>query len=237
MSSRAHPDGSDYPADDCPMRATYLDGEVHHITDEILWHKDGSSFPVEYTSTPITQNDELVGSVVMFRDISERLAAEAELKASVDRFGILFERSPDAYLILNGDRFTSCNQAAVDLLGYDNKEELLGLDPAELSPEFQPDGKRSDEEAAVVIDLAFAQDGHRFDWMHLTKEGEELPAEVILTPIKLDGRQVLLTVWHDLTERKKAEEEIKRVNFLTDIALELTGSGYWHIDYSNPEYY
>lgn len=47
------------------------------------------------------------------------------------------------------------------------------------------------------------------------------------------------TVWmlQDITQRKRMEEEIKRTNFLTDIALDLTGSGYWYIDYSDPDYF
>jgi PAS domain S-box-containing protein len=47
------------------------------------------------------------------------------------------------------------------------------------------------------------------------------------------------TVWmlEDITERKRMEEELKRTNFLADVALELTGSGYWYVDYSKPDYY
>ena len=45
--------GSDYPQHECPIYAALKDGEIHHITDEVFWRKDGSSFPVHYTSTPI----------------------------------------------------------------------------------------------------------------------------------------------------------------------------------------
>ncbi len=234
-----HPDGSDYPASDCPMHASFTNGEVHHITNEILWCKDGTFFPVEYSSTPIIHNKELAGSVVMFRDISKRLAAEAELNSSMERFRKIFDRSADPHLILDLEtgRFTSCNQAAINLLGYDHAEELLELDPAAMSPEFQPDGQRSDVKSAAMIQLATDNDGHRFDWIHRKKDDREVVTEIILTPIELDGKSALITVWYDLTERIKAEEEIRRINYLSDVALELTGSGYWHIDYSDPDYY
>ena len=73
----SRPDGSPYPAKDCPIYAAYRDGTVHHVDDEVFWRKDGSSFPVEYTSAPIREDGRIAGAVVTFRDISERRRAEA----------------------------------------------------------------------------------------------------------------------------------------------------------------
>jgi PAS domain S-box-containing protein len=73
----SRPDGSPYPAKDCPIYAAYRDGTVHHVDDEVFWRKDGSSFPVEYTSAPIREDGRITGAVVTFRDISERRRAEA----------------------------------------------------------------------------------------------------------------------------------------------------------------
>ncbi|MGD8501262.1 MAG: PAS domain-containing protein, partial [Phycisphaerales bacterium] len=49
----SHADGSVYSKDDCPMYLTYADGAEHHVTNEVLWRKDGTPFSVEYTSMPI----------------------------------------------------------------------------------------------------------------------------------------------------------------------------------------
>lgn len=74
-------DGSHYSAKDCPIYAAFKDGEVHHIDHEIFWRKDGTSFPVEYTSTPIKDTDgKLLGAVVVFKDITEKRASEEALK-------------------------------------------------------------------------------------------------------------------------------------------------------------
>ena len=62
--------GAPYPKKDCPIYATFKDGKIHTISDEFFWRKDGSSFPVEYTSTPQIENGEVVGAVVVFRDIT-----------------------------------------------------------------------------------------------------------------------------------------------------------------------
>lgn len=75
----SYPDGAPYPFEKCPMYAAFTDGKVYHINDEVLWRKDSSSFPVEYTSTPIRKKDQLVGAVITFRDITERQQAENKL--------------------------------------------------------------------------------------------------------------------------------------------------------------
>jgi len=75
----SHTDGSRYPREECPIYAAIKDGEIHHVDDEVFWHKDGYCFPVEYTSTPIYKDGELTGAVVVFKDISERKKAEKEL--------------------------------------------------------------------------------------------------------------------------------------------------------------
>lgn len=76
----SHADGSKYLIDDCPMRASFAHGTDHYITDELLWRKDGSSFPAEYSSMPIIQDGKIMGAVVTFKDITERKQAEEEIK-------------------------------------------------------------------------------------------------------------------------------------------------------------
>ncbi|MCG8427236.1 MAG: sigma 54-interacting transcriptional regulator [Chromatiales bacterium] len=75
----SYPDGSPYPHTACPIYAAINDGEVHEVSDELFWRKDGSSFPVEYTSTPIYDEGKLSGAVVVFKDITERKEAERKL--------------------------------------------------------------------------------------------------------------------------------------------------------------
>ena len=61
-------DGTPYPREEWHVYAAFKDGKIHRETDEVFWRKDGSCFPVEYTSMPIRENDRLVGAVVTFRD-------------------------------------------------------------------------------------------------------------------------------------------------------------------------
>src|SRR5215217_6815269 len=73
------PDGTPYPSEECPIYAAFTTGTTHSRDDEVFWRKDGTSFPVEYTSTPIFEDGEIVGAVVTFRDITERKALEQQL--------------------------------------------------------------------------------------------------------------------------------------------------------------
>ncbi|MEO8327186.1 MAG: PAS domain S-box protein, partial [Nitrospirota bacterium] len=65
-------DGTPYPQEQCPNYATYKDGQVHRGDNEVFWRKNGTSFPVEYSSTPIRHEGVLVGAVVVFQDITYR---------------------------------------------------------------------------------------------------------------------------------------------------------------------
>jgi len=78
----AHADGTNFPREECEMYLTAQDGQPRVVSDQVLWRKDGTSFPVEYSTMPIRKGERTVGTVVVFRDITERLQAEAELRAA-----------------------------------------------------------------------------------------------------------------------------------------------------------
>ena len=78
----AYPDGSPLPREQCRMFRTTQDGRPYAASDEVMWRKDGTSVPVEYSTMPIIKAGAAVGTVVAFRDITKRLQAEAELRAA-----------------------------------------------------------------------------------------------------------------------------------------------------------
>jgi PAS domain S-box-containing protein len=81
----SRPDGKPYPLEECPIYAAFKDGSVHSVYGEVFWRKDGTSLPAEYVSTPIREHGDIVGAVVVFRDISERQQADEALRASEAR--------------------------------------------------------------------------------------------------------------------------------------------------------
>jgi len=75
------PNGEQHPMNECPVYQTFIDQQPRFIEDDIFWRSNGSSFPVEYSSTPLKdEKNETIGSVVIFRDISERKKAEKQAR-------------------------------------------------------------------------------------------------------------------------------------------------------------
>ena len=80
LTHHSHPDGSPYPAADCPIHQALRGVLPHRTSNERFWRQDGSSFPVDYQTTPQIEDNHTVGGVLTFQDISARLQQEAELQ-------------------------------------------------------------------------------------------------------------------------------------------------------------
>lgn len=74
-----HSDGTPYPAEDCRICHAYQHDSEVHLSDEILWRADGTSFPAEYWSYPLKRGNKTIGAVVSFLDISDRKRTEQKL--------------------------------------------------------------------------------------------------------------------------------------------------------------
>ncbi|GAB4503269.1 MAG: hypothetical protein Fur0043_02610 [Anaerolineales bacterium] len=134
---------------------------------------------------------------------------ETTIRESEAFFRSVFEQSADALLLLENGVFTYCNQATVTMMGAKDKEQFLSVHPSKLSPERQPDGRLSSEKADEMIRIALERGSHRFNWIHRRLDGSDFPVEVLLTPITMNGRQVIHTVWRDISERMKVEDALR----------------------------
>lgn len=156
------------------------------------------------------RRDELLAQLDALRADNERLRAEAAANESAnEKFRVLFEHSSDAHLIFDDSGIFDCNKAAVKMLRCADKAQVLRLHPAVLSPELQPDGRRSLEKSVDMDRRARERGYHRFEWMHRRMDGEDFPVEVTLTPVQLSTGPSLLVVWHELTEIKQREAEMQ----------------------------
>jgi PAS domain S-box-containing protein len=88
----SHSDGRGYARSECPIYAAFTDGLVRKVSDEVFFRKDGTSFPVEYTSTPIIEAGRVVGAVVVFRDVTIRRFTEDRLRSALAEVQRLKER-------------------------------------------------------------------------------------------------------------------------------------------------
>ncbi|MBW1863274.1 MAG: PAS domain S-box protein, partial [Deltaproteobacteria bacterium] len=142
-------------------------------------------------------------------ECEHRQVVEA-LKKSRSKFQAAFEGSHDAITLTTKDgRFLDCNQRALKLYGLESKENFLEMRPSDFSPHLQPDGRVSSEALRELIDRVFQDGGFlQFEWVHQCKTGETFSAEVILTPIRLGEEEVLQASVRDITERKRAEQDL-----------------------------
>ncbi len=105
--------------------------------------------------------------------------------------------------------YIDCNPIALKLFGIESKKQFFELNPAMLSPEHQPDGSLSSEKAMQMIAKTLKDGLHFFEWTHQRMNGEEFPATVLATRLKLGDRDVLQGTIRDITARKQAEEQLK----------------------------
>jgi PAS domain S-box-containing protein len=174
---------------------------------------DGKLVPLEVLSTAVSS----LGSsyhVIIARDLTERKAAETALRESEKKFRLLFESSADGILMLDPEtqKFIDCNEAAVRMSRGGSREWLLAQPVAALAPDFQPDGALSTHRAIEMISRALREGTQRFEWMARARNNEELPLEVLVTPMPVADRNLLVTVIREIPHRKQEGMEIRLAN-------------------------
>jgi len=125
------------------------------------------------------------------------------------RYRILFEAAQDAIFVMEGSAFADCNPATEAIFGA-SRDEIIGRTPIELSPETQPDGRRSREAALEYLEAAYAGRPQRFSWRHQRLDGTLFDAEVSLDRVELAGAPSVLAVVRDVTERERMQAELRR---------------------------
>tara|TARA_R110002020_G_scaffold282883_1_gene498563 strand:+ start:6595 stop:8451 length:1857 start_codon:yes stop_codon:yes gene_type:complete len=115
MIHHHHLNGEHYPSHECPIYQSFRFEQVNRIEDEVFWRKDGKPIRVAYVSTPIYDGKELVGAVVIFRDITERWENERKLREAMDEVAALRDQleEENAYLM----EAISIERAHHDIIG------------------------------------------------------------------------------------------------------------------------
>ena len=144
----------------------------------------------------------------------------------IDAYRKIFEHSPDAILIMEGDRFVDCNPAAARMMRFPSKQALLDrysgggkegslrAHPAEMSPLTQSDGRDSLEKAEEMLQITFERGSHCFEWDHLRADGEIFAVEVMLTIVEREPTPIIHVVWREIGERKQLEQELRQAQRL-----------------------
>jgi len=139
---------------------------------------------------------------IMF-DRIQRGLRESELK-----YRSLFENANDAIFLLKEDKFIDCNTKALEMFKC-SREQIIGKTPYQFSPPLQSNGRYSNEKAMALIKLALDGKIHSFEWTHSTIDGTPFYTDVSLSRLNIDKETYVLALVRDITERKKAEEQLK----------------------------
>jgi PAS domain S-box-containing protein len=167
---------------------------------------DGSEFPVELTVTPV----DLPGKPVFtgfVRDITERTEAIQALRDSEEQYRVLFESNPHPMWVFDLETlaFLAVNDAAIHHYGY-SREEFLGMTIKDIRP--------ADDIPDLLADIAKGTSGIDVSgtWRHKTKGGSLIDVEITSHELAFAERPAKLVLAHDVTARKRAEAEIRRLN-------------------------
>jgi PAS domain S-box-containing protein len=199
----SHPNGEPYSGKDCYIYATLTEGTTHS-GEEYFWRKDGIGFPVDFSTTPILEDDLITGAVVTFHDITERKLAEEALRASEEKFQLITKNFTDVIFITSVDGIiTYISPSSINVFGYLSEEmenhffgEFLIED--EIQRVFFSFGE--------TIRTGISQ--KNLEMVAKRKNNETFYAELNASTITKNGQIVgTLGLIRDITERKQLEEE------------------------------
>jgi PAS domain S-box-containing protein len=161
--------------------------------------------PAEARLTALTDEDGLIGALVVMRDITDHKETEKRLRASERRFRAMFEAHSAPMLLIEpqSGAIEEANVAAAEFYGY-AIEELTSMS-------IQQINCRPPSEVAAERRRARAQDRNHFEFKHELASGEIRIVEVHSSPIEVDGQELLFSIVHDITERKRREREYEQI--------------------------
>ena len=180
---------------------------AHSINENLT--KDGRTIICEWYNTPLKAADgTVVGMLSMAQDITDRHAAEVALQDSEQRYRTLFESNPHPMWVYDTATlaFLAVNDAAIHHYGY-SREEFLSMTIRDIRP--------PEDIPALLKHLSQITHGLHVDgvWRHCKQDGTIIDVEITSHPLVFSGRQAEVVLANDITQRKQAEEQLRRYAF------------------------
>jgi PAS domain S-box-containing protein len=191
--------------------------------------KDGRVIWVEVHETPVVEAGKTVAIVGALTDITDRRRAEEALRTSEENYREIFNSTNEAIFIdeASTGRMVDVNESMLRMYGHASKEEVLAGTIGDLSANFPP---YTEEAAREHIRKTLEEGPQTFEWLAKRKGGETFWAEVSLRSSQIGGQGRILAVVRDISERKGAEEALKRWENLLDRIFDTLPVGLWIAD-------
>jgi PAS domain S-box-containing protein len=220
-------DGTPLAVDECAICRAARTGEGAHVTDEVFWRKDGTSFPAEYWSYPVRDHGQLVGAVVTFFDITERRRADEALRLSEERFRALVEHNSEAVFVVDAGGIIGFASESVFRVTGTPAADWLGRSVLD---RVHPDDRARIEDAlAATLTLGSASLSVAYRSRHTDGSWRDREASVVN---RLDEPAVrgLIVNFRDVTDRVRLEAALRQAQKME--AIGSLASGIAH-DFNN----
>jgi PAS domain S-box-containing protein len=206
LMHHTRPDGTAYPKEQCRIQLAFRAGQGVEVDDEVFWRSDGTSFPVEYRSSPIVNNGEKLGAVVSFVDTTARRRTEQGMRLRESALRAISQGVFITDPARSDEPITYVNAAFEELTGYPWQEIKGRKIDFFAGPDTDPLSLAGLEEALKV--------GREHSAELLLYRKDEAPfwGTISLAPVADVGGRVthFVGVVTDVTARRRWEEELKR---------------------------
>jgi len=169
---------------------------------------DGSKFPGEISTQIFKTKDGFERTSIIIRDVTERKRAEEALRESEARYRNLLEVAPVGIVVHSEGKIVFTNPAGARLLGANSEEQIIGKPITEI---IHPECLEA-AQARIQRMLAGEQGLYPVEDIYLRLDGTPVNVEVMATALPYDGKPAVQVIVTDITERKRAEEEIRKLN-------------------------
>ncbi|GEM_PF-2096588 len=143
---------------------------------------------------------------------------EMLIQENEKRYRLLYEKSEDAMLLVSNYQVTMANLAAINMLGYESENEIIGTSTWDHMPLSQKNGVSSEYKVKLIKhDLKMSGFG-RFEWICKRKDGEIFPVEMAVTLVTLNNQQSLFCVIRDISRTKKIQHQLIKAQRKADAA-------------------
>lgn len=216
-------DGSPYPVEDCPIFRAFRTGRGCRVDREVFWTRDGTAFPVEYSSSPLRDADgQLTGAVVTFADITARRQVEEALARQTHLLNSVLENMAEGVVVADRQgRFLLWNPAATVTLGIGS----TATTPEEWSREYgcyRPDGVTPLPTEELPLLRAIRGESPRDVELFIRnpERPDGLWVSISGSPLRDERNAVSggLVVLHDISERKRVLAELSQARDAAEAA-------------------
>ncbi len=206
-----HHDGRPYELEEWPLTRSIRKGEIITGEEIRITRENGDAGVISVSAAPIRDvRDRIIAGVAVFNDITDRIMAEDALRESESKFRNIASAAQDAVILINNEGTVGFwNDAATNMFGY-TSEEMIGKN---LHNFIMPERYRLDHVRGFE---AFKATGHgkfigkTYEIEAQRKDGTEFPVELSLAAIKLKDKWNSIGIVRNITQRKLAEEELKK---------------------------